>query len=263
MNRRNLSLRLAICLDDDFLQMAVRQMQVAQRQQGLDPFLRGLADADEDARGHGHPRPPRRLLPMYAVRVPRRLGLVKAPPPSEQSLTHMARQISATLGGERAGFVIQIGEAKEQMGVGVDVGLAAQGPHLRGQRGGLDGVTGGLDPDMTEPVRREGGAGGPLDHRADQTAVSVLPGDPPLLGRVPEDLRVRDDVVGGPVAAAPGRIMDVPGWKGCADPPRSIKGKCNRHVGGHCNPRTGLWVVVGIAAQKAASDCAGRGGPGR
>ena len=70
-------------------------------------------------------------------------------------------------------------------------------------------------------------------------------------------------VAAGPVAAGPGRIMDVPGWKGCADPPRSIKGKCNRHVGGHCNPRTGLWVVVGIAAQKAASDCAGRGGPGR
>jgi hypothetical protein len=66
-----------------------------------------------------------------------------------------------------------------------------------------------------------------------------------------------------PVEAAQNRIMDVPGWKGCADPPQSIKGKCNKHVGGHCNPRTGLWVVVGIAAQKAASDCAGRGGPGR
>jgi hypothetical protein len=59
------------------------------------------------------------------------------------------------------------------------------------------------------------------------------------------------------------RIMSGPGLRGCVDPPESIKGKCNKHVGGSCNPRSGLWVVRGIAAQKAASDCAARGGPGR
>ena len=43
-------------LDDDFLQMAVRAMQVAQRQQRLDPLLARLADADQDARGERHLR---------------------------------------------------------------------------------------------------------------------------------------------------------------------------------------------------------------
>jgi hypothetical protein len=70
-------------------------------------------------------------------------------------------------------------------------------------------------------------------------------------------------VAANPAEAAQNRIMSGPGLKGCVDPPESIKGKCNKHVGGTCEPRSGLWVVRGIAAQKAASDCAARGGPGR
>ena len=45
-------------LDDDFLQVAVRAVQVAQRHQRLDPLLARLADADQDARGEGHLRLP-------------------------------------------------------------------------------------------------------------------------------------------------------------------------------------------------------------
>ena len=41
-------------LDDDFLQVAVRAMQVAQRDKRLDPFRAGLADADQDAGSERH-----------------------------------------------------------------------------------------------------------------------------------------------------------------------------------------------------------------
>ena len=48
-------------LDDDFLQVPMRQMHVAQREQRFDALLRRLADADEDARGHRHSRAARRF----------------------------------------------------------------------------------------------------------------------------------------------------------------------------------------------------------
>jgi hypothetical protein len=54
-------------LHDDFLDMSMGVVQVAQCQQCLDPFAPRLADADENARGEGHP-----LLPRHAdAREPR------------------------------------------------------------------------------------------------------------------------------------------------------------------------------------------------
>ena len=47
-------------LDDDLLDVPMGVVGVAQRQQGLDPLLAGLADADEDAGGEGAPPPRRR-----------------------------------------------------------------------------------------------------------------------------------------------------------------------------------------------------------
>ena len=43
-------------LDDDFLDVAVLVVQVAHGKQGVDPFLAGLADPDQDARSEGHAR---------------------------------------------------------------------------------------------------------------------------------------------------------------------------------------------------------------
>ena len=44
-------------LDDDFLQMAMRQMDIAQGQQRFDALAGRLANADQHAAGHRHPRP--------------------------------------------------------------------------------------------------------------------------------------------------------------------------------------------------------------
>ena len=59
-------------LHDDFLDMSMGVVQVAQCQQCLDPFAPRLADADENAGGEGHP-----LLPRHAdAREPRHRILV-------------------------------------------------------------------------------------------------------------------------------------------------------------------------------------------
>ena len=46
-------------LDDDFLDMTVTQMQIADRDQGLDPLGPGFADANQQPRGEWHGRPAR------------------------------------------------------------------------------------------------------------------------------------------------------------------------------------------------------------
>ena len=59
-------------LDDDFLDMAVALVQIAQRQQRVDPLGARLADADQDAGGERHVELARRL----DRGEPRRRGLV-------------------------------------------------------------------------------------------------------------------------------------------------------------------------------------------
>ena len=58
-------------LNDDFLDMAVRVVEIAQREQRLDPLGAGLADADQDARGEGNS-----LLAGAPDRVESRLGML-------------------------------------------------------------------------------------------------------------------------------------------------------------------------------------------
>ena len=55
-------------LDDDFLDVAVLVVQVAHGEQGVDPFLAGFADPDQNARSEGHARfagQPQRLEPAF------------------------------------------------------------------------------------------------------------------------------------------------------------------------------------------------------
>jgi len=83
-------------LDDDFLDVAVLVVQVPHREQGVDPFLAGLADADQDPRGEGHPcltGQPERLQPAVRHLVGAAVvGLALLVQPHGHALQHDAHR---------------------------------------------------------------------------------------------------------------------------------------------------------------------------